>query len=317
MLGYTVVQMQNVPTTVVTGTLGAGKTTIIINLIRQLPADYSTVWLKNEYGDVNIDSELAAASNIQTKEILNGCLCCVLVGKLHDALEEIMRTLKPDRLIIETAGTAYPYPVIQQIQRTGGLELDGLIAVVDAVNYEAFRDNSMMAKQQARFVDLVILNKTGLVNEKQLEKALDFVHDQYPGVPKLKTADGKIHKDALIGLDARLVYHPEDHDDPHEHHDHHGDHADTVEAFGFIDKNRTYSQKNIDEMLKTIEHWGFVRIKGIINTEKGPRLLNVVFERITWEDIPHYSGPTRITFMGKQINRLQDKVQNLFAACAD
>lgn len=304
----------SIPTTVVTGTLGAGKTTIILNLIKQLPNSYKTVWLKNEYGDVNIDSELAAASNIQTKEILNGCLCCVLVGKLHEALKEIMQTMQPDRLIIETAGTAYPFPVIQQIQRVDGIELDGLIAVVDAVNYAAFTDNSMMAKQQARFVDLVVLNKTGLVKPKQLEKAMDFVHDQYPGVPKLKTADGNIPKDTLIGLDAKLVYEPEQHEHHGHDHDHAGDHVDTVEAFGFLDKQRTYSTEGIDKMLNTIEHWGFIRIKGIINTDAGPKLLNVVFERATWDDIPSYSGPTRITFMGKQITKQQQKVQDLFLA---
>src|SRR5690242_204186 len=104
-----------IPTTVVTGYLGAGKTTIILNLIKQLQEDYQVVWLKNEYGNLSIDSELAKEHNIEVKEMLNGCLCCVLVGKLKDALHEIIRDYTPDRIIIESSGTAYPLPIVLEI----------------------------------------------------------------------------------------------------------------------------------------------------------------------------------------------------------
>src|SRR5690606_29903324 len=105
---------------------------------------------KNAFGDVNIDSELAKSSHIQTKEILNGCLCCVLVGKLHDALEEIVQKYEHlDRLIIETAGTAYPFPVINEILKVKGLRLDGMVKVIDVLNFERLEDTSFFAKEQA------------------------------------------------------------------------------------------------------------------------------------------------------------------------
>lgn len=301
---------KKIPTTIISGSLGAGKTTIIRNLVKQLPDDYKTIWLKNEYGDVNIDSELLKAKNIAAKEILNGCLCCVLVGKLHEALIEISDTIDVDRIIIETAGTAYPFPVITQVKRVAKLEFDGLVTVVDALNYEAFRDNSVMAKEQAEYVDLIILNKISLVNEKQLEKALDYVHDLYPGVPIIKTASGNIHKDAILGIDPKLVNYKENLD--YDNHESHHEHADSVQAFGFTDSNNIYSQQAIDDLLEKISAWGFIRIKGIIKTDTGYKLLNTVFSRTTWQDLPDYNKETRIAFMSKNALAYQQKVAELF-----
>eukprot|EP00002_Diphylleia_rotans_P024113 TRINITY_DN4753_c0_g2_i18.p1 TRINITY_DN4753_c0_g2~~TRINITY_DN4753_c0_g2_i18.p1 ORF type:complete len:116 (+),score=26.66 TRINITY_DN4753_c0_g2_i18:73-420(+) len=100
------------PITVFTGYLGAGKTTIIMNLIRQVPEGYKCIWLKNEFGDVKVDSEMAKESNIEVQEMLNGCLCCNLVGKMNNALQEIVSSFPDtDRIIIETSGSAYPGPI--------------------------------------------------------------------------------------------------------------------------------------------------------------------------------------------------------------
>ena len=81
--------VKNIPVTVFTGFLGVGKTTIILSLIQRLPKSYNVVLLKNEFGDVKVDSELASESNVKVTEMLNGCLCCVLVGQMKVALLEI------------------------------------------------------------------------------------------------------------------------------------------------------------------------------------------------------------------------------------
>lgn len=103
------------PVNVFTGFLGAGKSTCILNLIQQLNEralvqNSNIVWLKNEFGENAVDSVLAKEKSIAVKEILNGCLCCTLVGKLSDAIKEIVETMHPDRIIIETSGSAYPAP---------------------------------------------------------------------------------------------------------------------------------------------------------------------------------------------------------------
>src|ERR1700710_70083 len=91
-----------IPITIITGFLGAGKTTLILNLIPQLPTTYRLALLKNEFGDVAVDSQLASSAAISgVQELLNGCICCNLVGQLSDALDALqaMRPA-PDRIII-------------------------------------------------------------------------------------------------------------------------------------------------------------------------------------------------------------------------
>ena len=132
--------MAPIPITIITGFLGSGKTTLILNLIPQLPRDYRLALLKNEFGDVAIDSQLATASSISgVKELLNGCICCNLVGQLGDALETLRSDVKPNRIIIETSGSAFPATLAMEVNRlgreTGSFSLDGVIVVIDVENW--------------------------------------------------------------------------------------------------------------------------------------------------------------------------------------
>jgi len=93
-----------IPVTVFTGFLGAGKTSIILSLLPQLPSGYRAVLLKNEFGDIEVDSQLAKQSSLTAvSEILNGCMCCVLVGQMKTALLEILEKFHPDRIISESS----------------------------------------------------------------------------------------------------------------------------------------------------------------------------------------------------------------------
>ncbi len=191
--------------TVVNGFLGAGKTTVIMNLINEVaqkydnvdaanapihldseistPSEktitlgdtvvpkkkYNIVWLKNEFGVNEVDSLLANSSSISSvKEILNGCLCCTLVGRLGDAIEDILSTVVCDRIIIETSGSAYPAPLVQEINRmvTGAegarklnIRLDGVLCVIDVLNFEGYVDKTHTARMQAKYTDIILLNK--------------------------------------------------------------------------------------------------------------------------------------------------------------
>ncbi|CDH54552.1 domain-containing protein [Lichtheimia corymbifera JMRC:FSU:9682] len=91
-----------IPITVFTGFLGSGKTTTILSLLKRLPAEYKTCLLKNEFGDIAVDSQLAKETNIGVQEMMNGCLCCVLVGQMKLALLELKEKYNPDRIIVET-----------------------------------------------------------------------------------------------------------------------------------------------------------------------------------------------------------------------
>ena len=139
--------MAPIPITIVTGFLGSGKTTLILNLIPQLPKDYRLALLKNEFGDVAIDSQLASSSSISgVKELLNGCICCNLVGQLGDALETLRKDVRPDRIIIETSGSAFPATLAIEVNRlgreTGCFSLDGVIVVIDVENWYIYSQDS-------------------------------------------------------------------------------------------------------------------------------------------------------------------------------
>jgi G3E family GTPase len=311
--------MNNIPVTVVTGYLGSGKTTIILNLIKQLKDDYKVVWLKNEYGNLSVDSELARENNIAVKEMLNGCLCCVLVGKLHDALDEILRTYSPDRIIVESSGTAYPMPIVFEIKRIPALTLDGVINVVDAVNFSGYHDKGYVAKMQSDYTDLIVINKVGLVDENRLDAVLDEVYELNPNTPKIKTTDGNLSKDLLLGLDTKLLevseteyYQANPQDDSNHDHDHH---PDSVDVF-VVESDAKFDTAKLEAVLSELKNREFIRIKGVVATEQGYQLLNWVFGRLVWQELTKYSGATKITFMGRDTEGLENMVREKILACA-
>lgn len=299
-----------IKTNVVSGSLGAGKTTLILNMVKQFPKDYKVVWLKNEYGDFNIDSELAKESAIQTKEILNGCLCCVLVGRLHDALEELAK-MNPQRIIIETAGTAYPYPIITQIEKVKGLELDSYIQVIDVINFEKFRDDSFINQSQSKLVDAVVLNKVEIAGESELYNAEEYANGIYRKIPIIKSEKGFVNIILLIGLESSSLNEMEIAIDNKHNTGDHSDHPEDFEVFGINLEDKIISTEKLSEFLKSINdaYSDFYRIKGIVKTEDGYKLFNWVTGRITTETLRKYTGDSVLTFMGKNIKNREEEVR--------
>ncbi|KAK2779010.1 hypothetical protein FQN53_001559 [Emmonsiellopsis sp. PD_33] len=200
-----------IPITIITGFLGSGKTTILLNLIPQLPPDYRLALLKNEFGDLAIDSQLASANSISgVRELLNGCICCNLVGQLSDALLQLRDEVKPDRIVIETSGSAFPATLAMEVNRLahehkGAFVLDGVISVIDVENWEGYEDTSYTAKLQAKYTDLIIFNKWEGVPEQRFDVCLDRVADLELDTAWVKSAKGVVDKDVLLGIDGALL----------------------------------------------------------------------------------------------------------------
>ncbi|CAJ0919389.1 19062_t:CDS:2 [Entrophospora sp. SA101] len=196
-----------IPVTVFTGFLGSGKTTIIISLLKRVPKSYKICLLKNEFGDMKVDSELVRESNIEVQEMLNGCLCCVLVGQMKTALLELKEKYNPDRIIIETSGSAFPAPIALQIREmnNNGFILDSIVTVIDCENFSGYEDTSYTAKMQAQYTDVILLNKHELVDERKLDIVIDHVNDLNTDTPKIK-CEGKtgVSIDLIFGLDTKL-----------------------------------------------------------------------------------------------------------------
>ncbi|BEI90348.1 uncharacterized protein CcaverHIS019_0304180 [Cutaneotrichosporon cavernicola] len=196
------------PVTCFTGFLGAGKTTTILGLLGKLPEDYKVMLLKNEYGDVEVDSLLAKQSNISgVTEILNGCLCCTMVGLVENALVEIREKYHPDRIIIESSGSAFPATLALQIRslESKGFKLDGVVTVIDCVNFRGYEDDSPTAKLQAQYTDLHILSKHEDVSEREFDLLLDRLGDLTDSTPHIKVSREKpLTPELVFGLDSTL-----------------------------------------------------------------------------------------------------------------
>ncbi|TDL25487.1 cobW-domain-containing protein [Rickenella mellea] len=203
--------MLTTPITVFTGFLGAGKTSVILALIKHLPPDYKVCLLKNEFGDIQVDSQLAKQSSVTAvSEIMNGCMCCVLVGQMDTALREIKEKYDPDRIFVETSGSAFPATLAFQIHElerdtNGGFKLDAIVTVIDAENFSGYEDTSPTARMQASYTDVILINKWELVSERSLETVLDHLHTLNDTTPKLRCNGRNGVDPALIfGLDSTL-----------------------------------------------------------------------------------------------------------------
>ncbi|PWY86101.1 cobW-domain-containing protein [Aspergillus heteromorphus CBS 117.55] len=275
--------MPPIPITILTGFLGSGKTTLLLNLIPQLPTHYRLALLKNEFGDVAIDSQLATTQSISgVRELLNGCICCNLVGQLSDALFQLRDEVCPDRIVIETSGSAFPATLAMEVNRLarenpGSFALDGVISVIDVENWEGYEDTSYTAKLQARYTDLIIFNKWEGVDEMRFEVCLDRVGDLEVQTPWVKSVRGRVEKDVLLGIDGALFDkegdgnghgHGHDHDHAHDHdHGEHG-HQSEVEVLSVTLKAKeeggVVDVQALEKLLLAAPKDEVYRIKGIM-----------------------------------------------------
>ncbi|EXJ81358.1 hypothetical protein A1O3_07649 [Capronia epimyces CBS 606.96] len=297
--------MAPTPVTIITGFLGSGKTTLILNLIPQLPKTYKLALLKNEFGDVAVDSQLAGSASISgVRELLNGCICCNLVGQLSEALFQLRDSVSPSRIIIETSGSAFPATLAMEVNRIaretpGTFSLDGVISVIDVENWKGYDDTSYTARMQAKYTDLVVFNKWELVDDRKFDDALDRLGDLDVQVAWVKSDRGWVDVDLILGIDGAMVreqgfrgaieagdtQHGDQHGDGtrhdgHDDHGHghgHGHHQDEVEVLSVVLHNTDQSQppqgvvlQSFEDLLLSAPKDEVYRIKGLVLSSKPP-----------------------------------------------
>lgn len=223
------VPKRGLPVTIITGFLGSGKTTLL-NHILSNQEGLRTAILVNEFGEINIDSELIISTEENMVELSNGCMCCTVREDIAESVLSLLeRGRELDYLVVETTGLADPLPIaltflgpeLRDITR-----LDSIVTLVDATNFAPDLFNSEVAYSQIAYGDVIILNKSDLADEAELQKLEGRVREIKEGAHILRATKGNIPLSLILDTDLfRADSLPAE--NPHEHHDHdHQDHVD-------------------------------------------------------------------------------------------
>ena len=280
-------QNQMVPVTILTGFLGAGKTTLLNRILKEDHGRKIAV-IENEFGEVGVDGEIIEKSDEQIVEMNNGCICCTVRGDLIKILGSLKdkRTsgaLKFDRVIIETTGMADPGPVAQTFftdEDVGGYYLlDSILTVVDAKHAPAQLDEFREAQEQVGFADRILLSKSDLVSEAQVQSLSERIRRMNPRakVKKVHFGDTPIEEILDIrgfNLNAILDLDPEFLDAAHH------DHSDAVESFVFR-SDKPFNGDKLEQFLSgMIQVYGpdLLRYKGVLWMKGNQR--RVVFQGV-------------------------------------
>ncbi len=270
------------PTTVFTGFLGSGKTTIIANIIEQLQeSGTQVVYIKNEIGAENIDAEIMRGKHITSKELLNGCICCTLVGPFITSINEVIEQFSPDRVIIEASGAADPAAIALMIDGHPKLERDGVISIIDVVNFSGYKDLSTTARNQTKFTDLIVFNKVEQVDIEQKRRVVGYVRELNATSPILEAPNGMLDPNLVFGVSSTelttLLTAPHDHS-------HHLT-QDGLESIALTFPGNI-SEEQLSSWIATLPN-GVFRIKGIVHLPSGDtQILNTVGERTTFSPCP-------------------------------
>jgi len=315
-----------IPATVITGFLGAGKTTLIRHVLENANGRRIALII-NEFGDIGVDREvlkgcgLEACGEEDIVELANGCLCCTVADEFLPTIEALLsRETPPDHIVIETSGLALPKPLVKAFgwpEVRSKVTVDGVIALVDgaAVAEGRFADDpkAVQAQREAddnldhdnpleevftdqiQCADMVLVNKTDLLSDDAREAVLaDLQAKLRPGVHLAPISHGQVDIDVLLGLDAGaeddLDARPSHHDGPHDH-----DHDD-FDSFALDIPDPTDPKALEDGLKDIIAHHDILRIKGFVNVPGKPmrRVIQAVGTRVQgYYDRPWGDGEER------------------------
>lgn len=279
---------RGMPVTIITGFLGSGKTTLL-NQILKNRQDLKVAVLVNEFGDINIDSQLLISTEDDMVELSNGCICCTINEGLVDAVYRVLeREDRIDCMVIETTGVADPLPIILTFVGTELRDLtrlDSVLTVVDSETFTPDHFDSEAAFKQVAFADIVLLNKTDLAPQAKVEELEAYIRTVKEGARILHSQHGQVPLPLILGVELTSAedfnnleteekhehehhHQHEHHHHEHHHHEHHGHESHHLDNDGFVSlsfqSDRPFDVHKFQEFLTEKMPYDVFRAKGIL-----------------------------------------------------
>ena len=332
---------------IISGFLGAGKTTFIKKLLSDVWAGEKLVLIENEFGEIGIDGGFLKDAGIEITEMNSGCICCTLVGDFSKALVKVLDEYHPDRVIIEPSGVGKLSDVaraIEAVEKDADIEIDGRITVVDGKKAKMYMKNfGEFFKDQVEHASTIVVSRTQMMTDEKVEECVHTLREENAGATIISTPWDELGKEAIShaltkGAEIESLFedhedHDHDHDHcdhdhhDHDHHDHdhdcccghdhdhhHHHHADDVFTSWGKETVHKYTEEELDYLLKalseTTSYGTILRSKGIIQMTDGSwKQFDLVPEEYeVREGQPDYTG--RICVIGTDLK--EDDLLKLF-----
>lgn len=297
---------------VITGFLGVGKTTMLLNTVKKYFSDKKVAIVVNEFGDIGVDGNILSNVYSEVLEISEGCICCQLAQEFESGVIEIMNKYNPEIIFVETSGASEPFPIFLSLQNLG-IAVEGVICVVDAKNIASYIDNST-AKYQIGGSNIIVLNKTDLVTDEELEAVKKdviaikeeyniknnltgkMIFDRYvvdyakQGLLNKEVFEGVYRVDDIIGL--AKDYQQYDHTTR----------ASITQKVAYLKENIEFS--DVDKILNSLPK-SIYRVKGVVKTKDVPNpiVINYSFGDVSFEELDSYTQPSIMIFIGEDIDK--------------
>lgn len=235
---------------IVSGFLGAGKTTLIKKMLKEAFAGEKIVLIENEFGEIGIDGGFLKEAGVQITEMNSGCICCSLVGDFGTALKEVIETYAPDRILIEPSGVGKLSDVTKAVQGVAAhepVELNSSVTVVDGQKCRMYMKNfGEFFNNQVEHAGTIVISRTQKMTEEKLEACVKMLKEKNPTATIITTPWEELKGEQILAAmqhqDLLLKEEPESHvhDGACGNHDHHGDHSHDYEEHGHSHENHDH-----------------------------------------------------------------------------